>query len=169
MSSRLTLGFIVAALLLGGVGASFSRTLIDNPAWRQVGVKAWAEFSRVADLGNGEIVYPLEGIGGALLTFAAAISFRLSSNRPRSAAVPIYAAALMKIGVLLVTTQAAPIMLSVKRIGDDPATLQRAFDGFARWGDLRAVFVFLGYCAEVWALVAILNPSSRSSTQIRAE
>jgi len=157
MSSRLTLIFIVAALLLGGLGASFGRTLIENPAWRQVGVEAWAAFSRAADLGNGKIIYPIEGIGSTLLIVAAAISFRLSANRPRSAAIPIYTALLMKIGVLLVTTQAAPIMLSVPRIANDPVALQRAFDGFARWGDLRAVFVALGYCADVWALIALLR------------
>jgi len=161
MASRLTFNFLVAALVVGGLGASFGRTLIENPAWRQVGVKAWAEFSRAADLGNGEIVYPIEGIGGALLIVAAAISFRMSPRRPLSAAIPIYGAVLMKICVLLVTTQAAPIMLSVARIGDDPAVLQRAFDGFARWGNVRAVFVFLGYCADVWALVAILRLSSQ--------
>ena len=133
MSSRLSLIFIVAALLLGGLGASFGRTLVENPAWRQVGVEAWAKFSRAADLGNGKIVYPIEGIGGALLIAAAAISFRLSSRRPLAAAIPIYAAVLMKIGVLLATVKAAPIMLNVKQMGDDPVALQRAFDGFARW------------------------------------
>jgi hypothetical protein len=157
MSSRFTLSFIVAALLFGGITASFGRTLIEMPAWRQVGVKAWAEFSRAADLGNGKIVYPLEGIGGALLTLAAAIGFRLSPKRPRSVAIPIYGAVLMKVGVLLVTVKAAPIMMSVARIGNDPVALQQAFEGFDWWGNLRAVFVALGYCATVWSLVAILR------------
>jgi hypothetical protein len=160
MSSRLTLIFIVAALLLGGLGASFGRTLIEMPAWRQVGVQAWAAFSRAADLGNGKIIYPIEGIGGMLLTLAAAIAFRLSPKRPLAVAIPIYSAVLMHIGVLLVTTQAAPIMLSVPRISD-PIALQKAFDGFDRWGNLRALFVALGYCCNVWGLIAILRVSSR--------
>jgi|SRR5271155_2582196 len=161
LSSRLTFIFLLAALLLGVFGASFGRTLVENPAWRHVGAEAWAEFSRAADLGNGEIVYPLEGIGAMLLIVAAAISFRLSGKRPLSAAIPVYGAALMYIGGLLVTTQAAPIMLSVAHIGDDPVALQRAFDGFVWWGNIRAVFGFLGDCATVWALVAILRLPSR--------
>jgi len=165
MSLRLTKSLLVAALVFGSLGASFGRTFVENPAWRHVGVKAWAEFSRAADLGNGEIVYPIEGIGSALLIAAAAFSFRMSPQRPLSAAIPIYGAVLMKIGVLLITTQAAPIMLSVAHIGDDPVALQRAFDGFAQWGNVRAVFVFLGYCTEVWALVTILRLPSREPGQ----
>jgi hypothetical protein len=161
MRLRLTLIFVVAGLLLGGLGASFGRTLIEMPAWRQVGVKAWAAFSSAADLGNGRIIYPIEGIGGMLLTVAAAIAFRLSPNRPRAVAIPIYGAVLMTISVLLVTTQAAPIMLSVPRIGDDPVALQKAFDGFDRWGNLRAVFVALGYFAKLWAFGAIIWFSSQ--------
>ena len=38
------------------------------PAWQRVGAPAWAEFSRWADRGAaGLILYPLEGIGGAIL------------------------------------------------------------------------------------------------------
>jgi hypothetical protein len=58
---------------------------------------------------------------------------------------------------LLITTQAAPIMLSLRRIGDDPAALRQAFEGFYRWDSIRAVFGALGYCAEIWALVALLS------------
>lgn len=161
MPSRLIPVFIVAALVLAGVGDSFGRTLVENPAWRQLGVEAWAAFSRLADLGNGEIVYSTEGIGGALLIVAAAIGFRLSPTRPLSVALPLYAAVVMRIGVLLATAGAAPIMLSVKGLGTDPVALQRAFDGFARWGDLRAVFTALGYCAELWALWAVLRAGYR--------
>jgi hypothetical protein len=163
MSLRLALVFIVAALLLSGFGASFGRTLIEMPAWRYVGVQTWAEFSRAADLGNGKIIYPLEGIGGMLLTAAAAIAFRLSPNRPLMVAIPVYAAALMYVAVLLCTTQAAPIMLSLPRLGGDPVALRKAFDGFNRWGNVRAVFVALGYCADLWALVALLRVSSGHS------
>lgn len=157
MPLRLILVFIVAALLLAGVGDSLGRTFVENPAWRQLSIEAWAAFSRVADLGNGTILYPVEGIGGTLLIAAAAISFRLGLNRPLSAAIPIYAALVMRIGVLLATAEAAPIMLSVKGIGHDPAALRKAFEDFALWGNIRATFVTLGYCAEVWALLAIFR------------
>ena len=47
-------------------------------------------------------------------------------------------------------------MLGLRRLGDDdPAALQRAFDGFERWGNVRAVFQVLAFLANVWALAAL--------------
>jgi hypothetical protein len=154
---RVTLFLILAELLLGGLAAALNRTLVEMPAWHHLGAGAWATFSRMADLGNGEIMYPLAGIGGTASILAAAIAFRFSSRRPWSVALPLYGAALMAVFGLLITTQAAPIMLSLRRIGDDPAALRQAFEGFYRWDSIRAVFGALGYCAEIWALVALLS------------
>jgi hypothetical protein len=124
------------------------------PAWEEVGALAWATYSREADLGNGLILYSLEGIGGAILTIAAAVAFYFDRAAPRSAAVPIYAAVVLVVGGLLATTQAAPIMLSLREIGDDPAALQRAFEGFNWWGKVRAVFQVLAFGANLWALAS---------------
>ena len=154
---RLTLILVAAELLLGGLAAALNRTLVEMPAWRLLGAGAWATFSRQADLGNGAIVYPIVGIAGAASILAAAIAFRFSSQRPWSVGVPLYGAALMAVCGLLATTQAAPIMLSLRRIGDDPAALRYAFEGFYRWDSIRAVFGTLGYCAEIWTLIALLS------------
>lgn len=163
---RIALLLIVAGQLLAAITDSFGRTLVEMPAWRQLGAEAWAAFSRRADLGNGEILYPLVGVGETLLLVAASIAFRLSPRRPLSVAIPLYGAALMAICVMLTTTQAAPIMLSLHRIGDDPARLHQAFEGFYRWDAIRAIFAALGGCAEIWALVALL--SVRIGTQVPA-
>lgn len=72
----------------------------------------------------------------------------------RSAAVPIYAAALLALGGMLATTRAAPTLLATRQISD-PAALQRALNRFAFWGGVRAVFQFLAFCANLWSLVAI--------------
>lgn len=154
---RIAVVLIVAGQLLATIADSLARTLVEMPAWRHLGPEAWAAFSRSADLGNGEIMYPLAGIAGTVLILAAAIAFRLSPKRPPSVAIPLYGAALMASCVMLTTTQAAPIMLSLHRIGDDPAALRQAFEGFYRWDSIRAVFGALGYCAEIWALVALLS------------
>jgi hypothetical protein len=146
---------IVVEQLLGTVVDSLNRTLVEMPAWRHLGAQAWATFSRSADLGNGTIFYPLAGIGGLALILAAAIVFRLGPRRPWSVAIPVYGAALLAICVILTTTQAAPIMLSLHRIGDDPRALQQAFDGFYRWDSIRAVIGMLEGFAEIWALVAL--------------
>jgi hypothetical protein len=152
---RLAFWLIVTSLLLGSLAGGFNRTLVEMPAWRHLGPEAWAAFSRLADLGNGKIIYPVAGIGGTILTLAAAIAFRFSRRRPLSVAIPVYGAALMDICVLLLTTQAAPIMLSLRREGTNPQLLQKAFEGFFRWDSIRAVFGTLGDCAAIWSLVAV--------------
>lgn len=154
---RVALCLIVVGQLLGTVADSLNRTLVEMPAWRYLGAEAWAAFSVRADLGNGRTLYPLAGIGGTVLILGAAIAFRLNPRRPWSVAIPLYGAALMAVCVMLITTQAAPIMLSLHRISSDPAALQKAFEGFYRWDSIRAVFGTLEGCAEIWALVALLS------------
>jgi hypothetical protein len=149
------LALIVVEQILGTIIDSLNRTLVEMPAWRHLGVQAWAAFSRSADLGNGTILYPLAGIGSLVLILAAAIVFRVAPRRPWSVAIPVYGAALLAIGVILTTTQAAPVMLSLRRIGDDPHALQQAFEGFYRWDSIRAVIGMLEGFFEIWALVAL--------------
>jgi hypothetical protein len=47
-----------------------------GPAWRQLGVEAWAQYSRDADLGTGLIAYPIEAIGPTLLIVASTAKAR---------------------------------------------------------------------------------------------
>jgi hypothetical protein len=153
----LLLGCVFVAAVLNGILASgINRTLVDMPAWQRVGAPAWAQFSRWADMGTrGLILYPLEGIGGAVLSIGAAIVFHRSRrSMRRSAALPIYAAALLALGGMLATTQAAPTLLGTRHTSD-PAALQRALNGFEFWGGVRAVFQSLAFCANLWSLVAI--------------
>jgi hypothetical protein len=152
---RITFWFIMTSMLLGSLLGDLNRTLVEMPAWRQLGPEGWAAFSRLADLGNGRILYPIAGIGGMLLTLAAAVAFRLAPRRPWWAAVPVYGAALMDIGVILLTAQAAPVMLSLHHAGNNPVLLQKAFDGFYRWDSIRAVVGTVGDFAAIWSLVAV--------------
>jgi hypothetical protein len=149
------LSLVIVEQVLGTIIDSLNRTLVEMPAWRHLGVQAWAAFSRGADLGNGTILYPLAGIGSLVLIVAAAVIFRLGARRPWSVAIPLYASALLAICVMLTTTQAAPIMLSLHRIGNDPAALQHAFEGFYRWDSIRALVGMVEGFAEIWALVAL--------------
>jgi len=157
-AQRVVLACVVTALVLAVVGADLNRTLVEMPAWRIVGPQAWAAFSRHADLGAGHTIYPVLGIGGTLLSVAAAIVFRWSRGRPLAAAIPIYTWAGANIGVLVLTVFAAPIMLSVPELGNDPIALARAFAGFAYWDGVRAVVGAVGDCAAIWALIALLRP-----------
>lgn len=168
------LGLVVVQQVLENVIGTMNRTLVEMPSWRHLGVAAWAAFSRGADLGSGRIIYPIAGIGGLALILAAAVVFRLGRRRPWYIAVPVYGSALMAICVLLTTTQAAPIMLSLHRIGNDPRALQQAFEGFYRWDSIRAVIGTLEGCLEIWALVALgslafekENPSQEHAAIVR--
>jgi hypothetical protein len=127
------------------------------PAWRKVGVQAWAAYSRHADLENGFFLYPIEAIGGAVFTIAAAVSFQFDSTAPASPILPICLSVALVLAGLLATVKAAPIMMSVRRISDDTSALQKAFNGFRRWGNVRGVFQILAFLANIWALVAVLT------------
>lgn len=156
----LTLGLIVGATVVDGLlaGLNVDRVFVQNPAWRKVGTGAWAAYSRHADLGAGLVLYPLEAVGGALLTVAGAVAFHFDGSAARSASLPIHLAVVLVIGGLLSTVAAAPKMLSLRRIGDDPRAIESAFVGFKRWGNVRAVFQVLAFGANLWALVAVLRP-----------
>ena len=54
MASSVTIGFVVAATAVSGLlaGTNIDRLIVQMPAWEQVGVLAWATYSREADLGN---------------------------------------------------------------------------------------------------------------------
>jgi hypothetical protein len=152
--TSITLGLVVAATVVGGLFSSLlDRGLVATPAWRHLGVQAWADYSRHADLGTGNIVYPIGGILLWALVFAAAVSHRLDRGAPRSAGLPIYLAALFSIGAIVATIIAAPIMQGVGSLGNDPVALQSAFDRFTFWGVyFRGVFFALSLLCTVWAL-----------------
>jgi hypothetical protein len=100
-------------------------------------------------------MYPLEGIGGTILSVVAALIFaRSRRSRTRSGAIPIYAAALLGLGGMLATTQAAPTLLRTRHTSD-PVALQQALNRFTFWGGVRAVFQSLAFGANLWSLVAV--------------
>jgi hypothetical protein len=166
MNSQLTWRLAIAATLVNSLhaGGNVNRALVEMRAWQQTGPLGWAAFSRHADLGpTAMVLYPLAALAGAILSIAAVLSFRHGRGVPRSAAVPLYSAALLAIGGLLATTQAAPIMLSVRHLGDDAPALQHALDGFQFWGNIRGVFQVLAFVANLWSVVALAHPTMARS------
>lgn len=159
MASLATYGLLVVATALNGLlaGGNVDRGFVQMLAWRKTGMRARAAYSRHADLQNGLFLYPAEAIGGALFTVAAAVSFYFDVTASASASIPIYASVILVLGGLLATVKAAPIMLSLRRIGDSPVTLQKAFDGFSRWGNVRGIFQVLAFLTNIWALFALAS------------
>ena len=154
MASLRTQLLLVAATLLTGrlAGGVVDRAIVGGPAWQELGAQAWAQYSRLADLGAGLLAYPIEGIGSTLLTLAATISHYVESSRVRGVTGPLYCAAAFSAAGLLLTTRAAPIMLGLPALQTQPA-VQQAFDQFFLWGlFLRGSADVLCFVALVWAL-----------------
>ncbi len=168
MITRRTWWLVIAATLVNSflAAGNVNRAIVDMPAWQQTGPLAWAAFSRHADLATtAMILYPFEAFVGTLLSIAAAISFRRDRVARRWASVLVYGAALMGIGGLLATTQAAPVMLSVRDLGENAVALQQALNAFQFWGNVRGVFQVLAFIANLFSLVAISRPLTSHSAQ----
>jgi hypothetical protein len=163
--STTTLICLSGAVVLGGLlaGVDVVRLLVEMPAWHRVGVTAWADFSRHADLGKGFFLFPTLGIGSALLSLAAALTHRSSGRATPATGLLLYAGAALAIAGMITTAFAAPHMLSLRQAGNDVAAIQRAFDGFERWGGIRSVFQTLAFLANVGALVAVASRSDAPS------
>ncbi|MCX5247128.1 hypothetical protein OG895_18170 [Streptomyces sp. NBC_00201] len=135
------------------------RALIATPAWNDLGVQAWAAYSRHADLGTGNIVYPIEGILTWIVIFAMAASY-LRSDRTvaRKAARPVSLAAVGALGWIGTTIIAAPVMQSVRHLGSDPVALHHAFNVFTLWGVyVRDAFTGLTFLACIWTVIEVFR------------
>lgn len=153
MTPNLTRLVLVFAIVSSGflAGLNFDRTLVVMPAWHQAGANAWAVFSRHADLGNGRILYPLEGFGSLLLAVAAGIGIHADRNAPRAAAILLDLAVLLLVGGLVLTAKAAPVMLGIQYMSD-PAMLQHAFEEFWYWGNWRGACQLMAFIVQTATL-----------------
>ncbi len=151
----ITSGLLIAATILSGflAGATADRMVVQMPAWKRIGPMSWAEYSRHADLANGFYFYPSLAIATTILNILATIYINLEAMSWISASYPVYLTTLLDVSGLIVTNRAAPIMLSLRRIDDDPAAVKKAFVGFDRWGKLRATFQIAAFFTNIWALI----------------
>src|SRR2546430_2467348 len=110
---RLIVIYVLSATLADGLlaGGDVDRWFVGMPAWQAVGVAGWANYSRLADLGNGFVLYPILAIGGTLLSLAAAMTFMRQAKHERFVTIPIYAAAVLAAAGVFMTFMAAPFIL----------------------------------------------------------
>ena len=133
-------------------GLNVDTALVKLPARRRIGVLAYATFARGNDLGNGLLVYPLLGIGAALLTVLATVFAFLVHARAEIALLLSFAT-LLSLLHSFITTRAAPLMLGLKNAPNDEALLTAKLDRFARWHTLRATFQVAAFVVLLWVLV----------------
>jgi hypothetical protein len=121
---------------------------------------AFAAFSRATDLSTtGIAFYTLYGFGGALLTAATWITaFR--TGAPRQVRTLAGAACICSVMILVLTTQAAPLMWSVGSAPDNPVLLERLLDRFTFWTALRIGLTDLSFLAVLSALTILAQPAA---------
>jgi hypothetical protein len=149
--------FLIAlATAINGLlaGLNTDTALVKLPARRRIGAVAYATFARGNDLGNGLVVYPLLGVGAALLIFlVTALAF--VERSPLEVLILLSLASLLSILHTFATTRAAPVMLSIKDTLDNEALLMAKLDRFAHWHTLRATLQVLAFFVLVWALAIV--------------
>jgi hypothetical protein len=149
--------FLIAiATAINGLlaGLNTDTALVKLPARRRIGAVAYAAFARGNDLGNGLVVYPLLGVGAALLTvLATALAYIVRS--PIEVLLLLSIASLLSVLHSFATTRAAPVMLSIKDTPNDEALLASKLDRFARWHTVRATFQVLTFFVLLWTLAIV--------------
>jgi hypothetical protein len=161
VSMTLPFALLIAATAAIGLlaGASLDQSIKQLPARHRIGDIAFSQYSRAADLGNGILFYGILGIGAALLNVAAAIAAYWQSV-PSNRASLIYSGALFAVLHSFVTTQAAPIAHSQRKVpADDKGTLAALFDKFSRWQSIRCVLQLLNFGVNLWALIVYAQTS----------
>jgi hypothetical protein len=150
---------LLAATAANGmlVGASLDQSLKQLPARHRIGMVAYSQYSRAADLGNGIAYYGVLGIGSALLTALAT----LSAHRD-AAATPMVrwldVGALLTLLHSLATSRAAPTNFSQRDVApDDAEALTQMFDQFTYWQTIRAALQVGTLAAHLLALHRMLR------------
>lgn len=161
--TKAMLGLLSVTTLAEGLraGAGTFRLLIDLPARFTIGPVAFAALSRATDLSpRGIAFYSAYGIGGCLLTTAALVG-AWRSRAQRLARATLAISCVCSVLVLVATTQAAPLMWQVGRLGNDPAALTDLLDRFAFWTALRVALVDISFLCVIAATIAELNSETR--------
>jgi hypothetical protein len=153
---NLVISLIALATAINGLlsGLNMDTALVKLPVRQRIGAVAYATFACGNDLGNGLVVYPLLGIGAALLTvLATAVAYIESS--PMEVLLPLSIASLLSVLHSFATTRAAPVMLSLKDATDDETNLAAILDRFARWHAVRATFQVATFFVLLLALAIV--------------
>lgn len=153
-----TLLLVAVALNAVTVGATLDQALKQLPARHRIGVVAFSDYSRAADLANGVVWYASLGVSTSVLTLTvAAVVLRTRRGRVRGL---VLLAGAGTVGHMLVTAWAAPLNFAQRAIAGDAAALTVLFDRFAALNTVRAVL-------QVAVLIAIDMRASGDACRTR--
>ncbi len=143
----------VLATFLNGLltGASLDQSIKQLPARHKLGSVVFSKYARAADLGNGVLFYGTLGIGAALTTISAAILTVTTNNLLVNRSF-IIVAAVFSVLHSLITTQAAPLYHSQRKVSDEK-TLTQIFNNFEKWQTLRSPFLLITFFSSLFAVI----------------
>ncbi|HVV51806.1 MAG TPA: hypothetical protein VHO06_19215 [Polyangia bacterium] len=144
-------------------GAGTFRVLLDLPARGRLGALAFAEFSRATDLSTtGVVFYVVFGVGGALVT---GLAWLIAARRQAPALIRrlLATSAVASLLVLLLTTQAAPLMWRIGSAPPAPVLLADLLDRFTAWTVARVVCVDVSFAAALTALTLVALPRPQAA------
>lgn len=157
MSIDVALGLLIAAVVVCGIaaGASLDQSIKQLPTRHAIGVLAYSQFSRVADLRRGLFWYVPLGVAWTTVNIAAAVTGWVDGAAgARAAALGVLAAAV--VGHVVLTALAAPTVRSQRAAAGDEPALRLVFDRFERLQLVRVGLDVVALTASVWALVATI-------------
>jgi len=145
----LVLAVVANAML---VGAGLDQHIKQLPARHRIGVVAFSEYSKAADLANGVAWYGVLGIGSAVLTLITA-AVGLHSVSRVDVTVALCCAIVFTLAHSVGTARAAPINFSQRKAAGDPERLAVIFDRFTRWSRVRVGFQILTLLSVTLTLI----------------
>ncbi len=146
---------LITATSLTGLlcGASLDQSIKQLPARHSIGVKAFSEYAKAADLKNGVLWYAILGVGAALSSIITAIlAWHFNVN---GYSLPIYLGAVFAICHSVCTSLAAPTYHSQKKTQDEEA-LRKMFNKFERIQTFRSAFIALNFACYIWVFIMLL-------------
>ncbi|MDR3690002.1 MAG: hypothetical protein P4L46_11525 [Fimbriimonas sp.] len=156
-TKKIVIASVLAAIVNGLLaGGNVDRAIVARAAWSRVGVVAWADYSRQADLGSGRLFYPAMAFVGTLLCIASVILLLCNGRFQWRSALPVLLAAGLMVASLPISFKAAPFILSLRHLEDNNITaIKQAFEGSYFWGRFQMSLHVLGFLANLWSIAAL--------------
>jgi hypothetical protein len=147
---------LISATALTGMlcGASLDQSIKQLPARRVIGVRAYSDYAKAADLRNGVPFYAILGVGAALTSIGTAIVFLIKHSQ-NGVVVPIYVAGICAVLHSIYTSQAAPLYFRQKSMKDG-RELEQLFNKFERIQTIRSAFILINFIALLWIFASHL-------------
>jgi hypothetical protein len=163
MTSSVTKVLAAGALFFAGLqaGVTLNRALVELPAWRRVGVLAWAGFTRAENVGVGAAFYPVLGLVAIVATVATAVAYRFDKDQRLTRSIPVYTAAAITVFWAVITRVVLVPQLSSLKLDDSPSRLQQIFGTVLFGSAINDALHLAAFALSLWALIELCSDESK--------